>query len=94
MSVFLDCASYGSVAGTVSQNRAGYSGGPPEHSRRDLILGLEIKFDLNVVRVANENLPTGTVGLLVHAIGHALACDVQLHCLKVTAGKSNVIDDA
>ena len=27
MSVFLYCASYRSVAGTVSQNRAGYSGG-------------------------------------------------------------------
>ena len=69
-------------------------GRAPEHSRRDLILGLEIEFDLNVVRVAKENLPTGAVGHLVHAIQHAFACEVLLHRLKAAAGKCNVIDDA
>jgi hypothetical protein len=36
--------------------------GAPEHSGSDLVLGLEIEFDLYVVGIAKENLlPTGAV---------------------------------
>jgi hypothetical protein len=52
------------------------------HSGSDLILGLEIEFDLNVVGVAKENLPTGAVGHLVHAVRHALAYEVLLLASK------------
>jgi hypothetical protein len=46
-------------------NTTGADGGgrhAPEHSGSDLVLGLEIEFDLYVVGIAKENLPTGAPG--------------------------------
>ncbi len=62
--------------------------------RRPLVLGFEIELDLHVVRIAEENLPTGAVGHLDHAVGYALAGEVLLHRLKAAAAKRDMIDGA
>jgi hypothetical protein len=59
----------------------------------DLILSFEIELDLHIVRVVEENLPTGAVGHLVHAVGHAFAGEVSLRCLKTATTERNMIDD-
>ena len=58
-----------------------------------LILGFEIELDLHIVRVVEENLPTGAIGHLVHAVGHAFAGEVPLRCLKTATTERNMIDD-
>jgi hypothetical protein len=42
--------------------------GAPEHSGSDLVLGLEIEFDLYVFGIAKENLPTGAPGGAVEPV--------------------------
>ena len=51
-------------------------------SRAGLILGFEIELDLHIVWVVEENLPTGAIGHLVHAVGDALASEVLLRRFK------------
>jgi hypothetical protein len=58
-----------------------------------LVLSFEVKLDLNVVGVAKENLPTGAVGHLIHAVGHALVGKVPLHRLEAVAAERDMIDD-
>ena len=59
-----------------------------------LVLSFEVKLDLNVVGVAKENLPTGAVGHLIHAVGHALVGKVPLHRLEAVAAELDMIDHA
>jgi hypothetical protein len=59
-----------------------------------LILGFEIEFDLHVVGVTEENLPTGAIRHLVYSIEHAHAGEVLLHRLEAAAAECNMIDDA
>jgi hypothetical protein len=64
------------------------------HSGSNLILGLEIEFDLHIIGVAQKNLPTSAIGHLVHAVGHAFAGEVLLRSLEAAAAKRDMIDDA
>ena len=57
------------------------------------MLSFEIKFDLHIIGIAKENLPTGAVGDLVYAVGHALAGEVLFHRLKAAAAERDMIDD-
>ncbi len=66
----------------------------PQHSRGGFVLSFEVKLDLNVVGIAKENLPTGAVGHLVHAVGHALVGKVPLNRLEAMAAERDVIDNA
>src|SRR5262245_25786737 len=59
-----------------------------------LVLGFEIEFDLDIVGVAQEDLPARRVRHLVHAIGNALASEVLLSRLEAAAQERDVIDDA
>ena len=65
-----------------------------EISGGGLILRFEIEFDLDVIRVAEENLPTGTIRHLVDVMGHALAGEVLPRRIEAAAAECNVIDDA
>ena len=66
----------------------------PQHSRGGFVLSFEVKLDLNIVGVAKENLPTGAVGHLIHAVGHAPVGKVPLHRLEAMAGERDMINDA
>src|SRR3954469_11939600 len=63
-------------------------------SGRHLVLGFEIELDLHVVGVAEENLPAGAVGHLVHPVRHALARQVLLGGLEAAATEGDMIDHA
>ena len=56
--------------------------GDPEISASSLVLGFEIWLDLDVVGIAQEDPPTGTIRHLVDVMGHTLAGKVFLHCLE------------
>src|ERR1700722_15273927 len=56
-------------------------------------LGFEIEFDLHVVEVTEENLPTSAIRHLVYSIEHAHAGEVLLHRLEAAAAERNMIDD-
>jgi hypothetical protein len=61
-----------------------------ENSGGGLILCFEIELYLHVVGIAEENLPTGAVGHLVHAVGHALARKVLLYRLEAAAAEREI----
>ena len=61
---------------------------------RRFVLALEIKLDLDVVRIAQKNLPTGAIWHLVNVLRDSLLGKMPLRRLKAAAAKSDMIDDA
>ena len=57
------------------------------------ILALEIKLDLDVVRIAEKNLPTRAIWHLVHMVRHSRFGEMPFRCLEAAAAESHMIDD-
>src|SRR5262249_4162198 len=57
------------------------------------VLALEIKLDLDVIGIAQKNLPTGAVWHLVHMVRDPLLGEIPFRCLKAAAAESDMIDD-
>ena len=57
------------------------------------VLALEIKLDLDVIWIAQKNLPTGAIWHLVHLVRDSLLGEMSLRCLKAAAAESDLIDD-
>jgi len=57
------------------------------------VLTLEIKLDLDVVGIAQKNLPTGAIWHLVHVVRDSLFGEMPLRCLEAAAAESDMIDD-
>ena len=68
-----------------------------QRARQQLLAGfvltLEIELDLDVVGIAQKNLPTGAIWYLVHVIRDSLFGEMPLRCLEATAAESDMIDD-
>jgi hypothetical protein len=66
-------------------------------SRRKLLAGfvlaLEIKLDLDVVRIAQKDLPSGAIRHLVHVVLDAHFGEMPLRGLEAAAAESDMIDD-
>ena len=58
------------------------------------VLALEIKLDLDVVWIAQKNLPTGTVWNLVRVVRDSFFGEMPLRCREAAAGESYMINDA
>ena len=61
--------------------------------RAGFVLGLEIKLDLDVIGIAQKNLPTGAIWHLIHLVRDSFLGEMPLRCLKAAATESNMIDD-
>ena len=59
----------------------------------DFVLTFKIKLDLDIVGIAKENLPAGTIWQLVHVIGDSVVGKMLLCCLEAAAAESDMIDD-
>ena len=61
---------------------------------RRFVLALEIKLDLDVIRIAQKNLPTGAIWHLVHVVRDSRFGKMPLRRLEAAAAESDMIDDA
>src|SRR6476646_3078633 len=55
-----------------------------------LVLGVVVQLKLHIIRVAEENLATGTVRHQVNAVRNALAREMLLHRLEAAAAERNM----